>query len=307
MSKSVLIIDDYQNDFVEFHKLIFDKFKFHVYPNRDDDISTLFGLKQEPSVPKKQRKTSFKNAVLDYIVNNKLYIEISVIILDIKILDDYHNDKTGLELLGDIRHNLHTRLPEKYEKWGKVVPVIALTHYPEGTYKEDFMNNAGSLLQFFQKDNVKVNPSLFKSTLINFDTQMTEIYSLFYDPDLKSILNEVLKSNLAINDLKEIASLSLYSQIASMDEKKRNALIDNFSDKLIKYTTELNGFMIDIESVESKEKIKSRIVDAFNSSTNTISFISSILSFSGEFVKAENIINIIEKSSSLMSDLLMKS
>ncbi len=303
MSKSVLIIDDYKSDFQDYYDLIHDEAKFLVYPDRNANLSELFGLKNKSGATIEEKKEAFIRTTTQYIIDKELYQKISVIILDIKIFDDNDEDKTGLELLEHIRKNIGEKLPEKFKKWGNVIPIIALTNYSPARYKNEFMQNAGSLLQFFYKANVEVNSNSFISTLKNFDTQMTEIYSLFYEPELKSILTKVERNNIALKDLKDIASLSLYSQIASMEEEKRNALIDNFSSKLIEHTKSIDGFMLDIENIENQKKFKEKIVSIFKTSSKAINFISSLLAFSGEYVDAEKISNIIEKSISLFSDL----
>lgn len=117
ISKGILVIEDYINDFENFKRLFKEDNGWSFFPNLEN--------------PKEGLKKIYGENIFDEINKNiillleKHHQDISVIILDLLLMpegEDYNNT-SGKKLINTIR-NFKSPI-EGFEQWGKLVPIIA--------------------------------------------------------------------------------------------------------------------------------------------------------------------------------------
>jgi CheY-like chemotaxis protein len=298
--KTVLFIEDDYIDFDNFSK-IFESNGFLVYPKREDIIDgiklTSFLGKEDVEDYQKLEGSIIKK-IFDYINEKNLYEQLSLIILDINLYNK--DDLIGLSLLSSLRSDFNPK-NSKYKHWNKTIPVIALTDLKIEKYQEMFKNHPGYLLGFHAKDSIRNSNEPLLRDMNNFHEQMSAIYPLFYDPELKQILSKIKQQGQELKDIKSICKLILNSEIAQMDIDKRNLFIQHFTAELIKYTRGIDGFMGDVEQIE--QNFKKEVQCIFDlPSIKLTQFISSIFSLLSVFVKPEAVPPVFEKFIDIFSN-----
>jgi len=276
---------------------------YSIYPiNIESQSSLLHFLGSDKFLPNMQHSDRLKiiqNSIYNYIKINNLYSTLSAIVLDINLLSDFPQDKSGLLFMENFRNSNELELPEQYKQWNKIIPIVALTKYPIGKYRSEFMKYPGYLAQVFNKDDVINNHSDFFDTINNFHEQMSATYSLFYAPELKDILRQVNQNTKQLEELEQISKLLLWSNIALMDIEKRNIFMNYFPNELIKYAKENDAFMDNIEN--SENSFKNAIQKIFNSTPITIL---EIFSLFGATINIDKIPDVIAKANELVYNFL---
>lgn len=289
--KKVLFIEDDFSEFSLFSKEMNDK-SFVVHPRNiktPDDLSKFLGLDKEE--PDNVRINTMTSNIYDYIVKNKLYDSLSLIILDISLFTS-GDDITGLEWLTSFRNLENSKLEEKYKWWNTVIPIVALTNHSTDRY-DNFLRHPGYLVQIFNKREVRDDSYRFILTITNLHEYMSANYlRRIVELDMLDEQRDLLK------ELKQYLELILLSNIASLSPEKRNIFVQNFATQLIQCVKDSGAFIDDIEDIENT--FKNKIQNLFNSTpvkiTQLIALVSSI-------TRIEKVDEIMGKIPQLLSDL----
>lgn len=165
MMKNVLFIENDFSDFQKFSTIMKDKGYFTIYPQKITSQDDLYGFLKNDTYD------NMKNAIFEYIKTNMLYKKLSVIVLDINLIEK-GSDKYGLNLLSDFRNDFSDFLNlEEYEEWSKIITVVALTTFKK-KYNNEFLKSPGYLFDVFYKKEVIANSETFINKLNNFNEEM---------------------------------------------------------------------------------------------------------------------------------------
>ena len=301
--KKVLFIEDNYSEFDEFSKKMTDN-GIEVHPrgiNTPGDLLTFLGLDKEE--PDNVRVNTMTSNIYDYIVANKLYDSLSLIMLDISLFTSGQDEK-GLEWLTSFRNAENSKLEEKYQWWNAVIPIVALTNYSKGKYA-NFFSHPGYLAQIFNKTDVQDDSYLFIQTITNFHEYMSANYLRRWDPEIIRILSKFDEYKDLLKELKQYSELILYSNIASLPKEKRGIFEQNFATQLIQCVKDNGAFIDEIEDVEDylNSKFKNKIQNLFNSTPIKIVQLITLVS---SITKIEKVDEIMEKIPQLFSDCSLK-
>lgn len=296
MKKVLFIEDDYQ-DFKLFSNIMINE-GIDVHPhgvNTPNDLSKFLGLDRDE--PDNDRFHTMTNNIYDYIVEHKLYNNLSLIILDISLFTSA-GDERGLEWLTSFRGSENSKLEGKYQWWNAVLPVIALTNHNEQTY-DNYFKRPGYLFEIFNKTAVEHDSYRFILKISNFHEYMSANYLRRWDPEIVKILSGFDEQKDLLKELKQYSELILYSNIAALSKEKRETFEQHFVTQLIQCVKDNGAFIDEIESREDylNNTFKSEIQNLFNSTPIKIAQLIALIS---SITKIEKVDEIMEKIPQLL-------
>lgn len=295
--KKILFVEDHLKHYNYFSDLM-TKEGFFIYPlqnkidGRKKELKKFLGSNSfKATFSEDQKLGIMREKLFQYIIDNKLYRDLSLIVLDINLLNTL-NDKLGLLFMAEFRANFEPA-EKKYDQWSKVIPIIALTQYSTDKYESEFRKYPGYLAEVYNKTEVENNPDLFIQSLNNFHEQMAAIYPLFFDPELKEILRKVNAQEKHLKEIKQISKLILFAEIAQMPANKRDAFAECFTKELFKYCKENNSFMEKVEVIEDSFSEKLKTILNYPE-VQALGFITSFISFLHGFIKPESLPEVLD-------------
>ena len=179
IKKGVLIIEDNFDHYEEVSR-VFQKYSWKIFPDKEDYIDNWDELFLE------ETRTEINNFIEKYI--KRILPEIGTIILDINLKRGEKIDLSGINtILPTIRALSPTE--KEFKKWGKRIPIIALTNFPPGTINRIALTGDEHVDVFFKKDDFFENPDLLVFTA----QSLFSTFKLRTEEALRSVLYDEIK------------------------------------------------------------------------------------------------------------------